>query len=91
MIQKEQEERNQKEGARRKEQEKKIEKLFSLNIKIKQANLEKEIPVGGVQVLVRAEINIKKIIILIIPALFVGIQWRNIRIDLVYYSTLLRW
>ncbi len=59
MNQKKQEERNQKEGARRKEQEKKLEKLFSLYIKIKQANLEKEIPVGGVQVLVCAEINIK--------------------------------
>jgi hypothetical protein len=40
--------------------QKKLEKLFSLNIKIKQANLKKEIPVGGVQVLVRAEINNKK-------------------------------
>jgi hypothetical protein len=49
---KEPEGRSKKEGTR-----KKLEKLFSLNIKIKQANLEKEIPVGGVQVLVRAEIN----------------------------------
>ncbi len=46
---------------------------MSLNIKIKQANLEKEIPVGGVQVLVRAEKE-KKIIIRIVPALVVGTQ-----------------
>jgi hypothetical protein len=42
-------------GRTRRKEPEKLEKLFILNIKIKQANLEKEIPVGGVQVLVRAE------------------------------------
>jgi hypothetical protein len=67
MNQKEPEGRKKRKNQKERDQEepegrnqKKLEKLFSLKIKIKQANLEKEIPVGGVQVLVRAEIKNNK-------------------------------